>query len=124
MSPTFIAEKLLCRYNLLTPIFSAFSVAAIKVFSCAFSGSFTLQDWSRVSQWVMSLSLRKLEGPQLGPGGRLELTGGSTSSLAISSRRSSRHSSVSSVTGLLLRYTSIPIYINFLGFFCWFFPIL
>jgi hypothetical protein len=69
---------------------------AIKVFCCAFSESFTLTDWSRVAQWIMSLSLRRLEGLRPSkPHVSDEQTGSSSSLLSSTSSRSSRHTSVS-----------------------------
>ena len=72
------------------------SAAAIKVFCCAFSESFRLMDWSRVAQWIMSLSLRRLEGLRPSkPHESDEKTGSSSSLLSSTSSRSSRHTSVS-----------------------------
>lgn len=70
---------------------------AIKVFCCAFSESFTLHDWSKVSQWVMSLSLRKLDVVHLGsPQNVIERSESASSVLnSDTNRRSSRLTSVS-----------------------------
>ena len=80
-------------------------MSAIKIFCCAFSDSFTLHDWSKVAQWVTSLSLRKLEvvHPGQPKPSMIERSGSVSSVLSSGSRSSSRHTSISGQNVFSLR---------------------